>query len=804
MYKIITRVIITLTTFVFSCALVSAYTTTSGFSYCPWTGWNTSWQKQIPVSNNTSAPTSGSFSCETHWYYGGYWTGWLSVGTTYSCPGDRYAWDIQFSWSLYRIYCKYVDDTPPSIDASDLGWFTPANNTYYVPIDYGVWQSWIWAFSASIEDYNNSSNTLPVSLSWNGFNLNMSLVDGSDRLSPQNYRPYSLSLNQVCDEAGNCISGLPNNYDYNVYAASIDNGVSSIWSFGNFSLWDIADGTSNNIDMELYDVYGNEIIPVPTIRTVTTYLDYDNSLYLDQYNLSWISWVDINGTPTNIWSNQLFTQVDSGNWEYSYDFQVYSPTSWYLEGEWDFRINSVYATISDVSWATSLSGGSSDFDFAPLYSTVFSGDIVNNSFLEWVTQSSNISVARNTPSWVVTSWRSLRTEFGEVLGSLNVANSRYNISLNAAPITEWNQPVWSNTTEMTTILPSSTNIDSLLSQNGTVFTSPDGYLASIIKYDIWSKTVVYPSDVIGKDSYHGSVLGTAVVQEWIKITGNTSSQSSQQITGDQFIDDVRILWKLTKSTFKKEIEKQVYSVLRRVTAKSIGSSTISTFDLDQSNWGSSKFSVGSSVSKWTSLFWDEVLYFGDGSTVTLSGASNIEWKKTIVVEDGDLYINGNIENTDNDGILWIIVINGDILINTTTVSDIHATMYTNRSIYSTVDWINRLDGSASFSQLANQLYIKWSIFSENTIWGSRKAIPECPYYIPSANCTSALEAQAYDLNYLRRYFMQDLLPAGFPDGTLDTPSWAQSRMNGQSWFEEFPVIIDYNPLIQQTPPPFFE
>ena len=49
-----------------------------------------------------------------------------------------------------------------------------------------------------------------------------------------------------------------------------------------------------------------------------------------------------------------------------------------------------------------------------------------------------------------------------------------------------------------------------------------------------------------------------------------------------------------------------------------------------------------------------------------------------------------------------------------------------------------LDGSASQYLLRNQLYIKWSVFSENTIGGSRTTPPLCPYYKysnPSFSCT---------------------------------------------------------------------
>jgi hypothetical protein len=81
-------------------------------------------------------------------------------------------------------------------------------------------------------------------------------------------------------------------------------------------------------------------------------------------------------------------------------------------------------------------------------------------------------------------------------------------------------------------------------------------------------------------------------------------------------------------------------------------------------------------------------------------------------------------------------------------------LYTNRSILSTTNGTNKLDGDSSATLLENQLYIRGSLFSENTIGGSRSSTPECPYYVDNSTCDQ-VEAQSYDLNYLRRYYMFD-------------------------------------------------
>ena len=65
----------------------------------------------------------------------------------------------------------------------------------------------------------------------------------------------------------------------------------------------------------------------------------------------------------------------------------------------------------------------------------------------------------------------------------------------------------------------------------------------------------------------------------------------------------------------------------------------------------------------------------------------------------------------------------------------------------------QFSGTSDPVDFSNQLYILGSLFSENTIGGAREVPKECPYYI--ANCSTADIAQKYDLNYMRRYVLED-------------------------------------------------
>jgi hypothetical protein len=106
---------------------------------------------------------------------------------------------------------------------------------------------------------------------------------------------------------------------------------------------------------------------------------------------------------------------------------------------------------------------------------------------------------------------------------------------------------------------------------------------------------------------------------------------------------------------------------------------------------------------------------------------------------------------------------------------------------------SEIGAGAATAQLKNQLYIYGTLFTENTIGGSVNPL-RCPYYISDASCDFNT-AKKYDLNFMRRYFIQD-------DGT--------PYDNGQSYYPsghtnyEFPMIIEYNPNVQNTPPPLFD
>ncbi len=776
---------------------------------CSDTGW--SWcnngSMQYRIENSP-------FSCN-NW---GSWTTWPSYPHTtpnntvkieYICyrvrdfAGNGYAYS---SVATIKID-KQVPTLADVINNNDPDYLAVNGQNYEIDINANGWapiDDVEYTYENTIDESQSSTNyatSVPFDFAWN-----ISNVDGpSNNFRKANgWREYTFRLRSICDQADNCWTwNEPYNHDVFANTTSITASTPT----NNLSSQIVADGTVKNITVNLVDQYGNGIVPASGIsRTVDINVRGNNQLRRNQYlNNGTDSAIFVDGTtlalpvsPTALRSLDNRASTD-GN--YTIPFYIYGPTSnanslmpWSANITVHYDINGSLGVTWDTPQNELIWWTSTTINALPLFNTVISWSVATQWFLEWTAQDITINVA--PANGTSTSSRSLRGEFGDVSGSNNIANTRYGFAISGNSIQEWQQTGWAWTTQLNSSLSSLNNASTFMTQDGPVGNQTFSYLASIVKYSRSGKTIVYPWDIIWKTSYHGAVWGNNSYQEGIKIIWNTSSQWTGELVVDQFDDDVRILGKLTKSTFRRDISENVYEVTRFYTGSTI-SWNVNTLSSTVSNpweWNNSS---------WLKLFWNKVLFYKNPAwwRVDVSGGI-VEGQKTLVVESGDVYINGNIRNDSSSDMLWIIVLDGNIYIDST-VSDVEAALYTNESILSSIAWNPVTTSTNTASNLENQLYIRGSIFSENTIWGSRASPIKCPYNI-SATCDRD-EAQKYDLNYMRRYYIYDSDSNGSPD----TASWDQSFANtGTRWsrsdIESFPVIIEYNPIIQQTPPPFFD
>ncbi|MFK7780300.1 MAG: hypothetical protein QM490_04055 [Candidatus Gracilibacteria bacterium] len=304
-------------------------------------------------------------------------------------------------------------------------------------------------------------------------------------------------------------------------------------------------------------------------------------------------------------------------------------------------------------------------------------------------------------------------------------------------------------------------------------------LYQYIKYTLDLKDVTYLA---------GALNGSSNMNlETLKIYGITNIDSDKQVdlVENQDGEDIHNLdGEINKSVLKRDIRESAISTIKFIDTED---ETVSILDLTGYAWDD--FDNGGKVL-------GDILYYDNlnGGNVELGSDFIYELiitgVKTIVIKGGNLYIKSNMINDTGigDHLLGLIVLKdesgkgGKIYIDTDVV-EVDAIIYADKSVISYNKFYGEIDGNIDSAVMQNQLYIYGTVFSENTIGGSRLNPPVCPFYtesIPDFDC-DVIEAQKYDFNYLR---------AGFEDKYNDG-------------YADYPIIIKYNSAMQITPPPLF-
>lgn len=191
---------------------------------------------------------------------------------------------------------------------------------------------------------------------------------------------------------------------------------------------------------------------------------------------------------------------------------------------------------------------------------------------------------------------------------------------------------------------------------------------------------------------------------------------------------------------------------------------------------------------------NDVYLDGGGSSITLPTGI-----KTILIKGGNLHIRSNLVYSSRQDSFGVVVLkdaagNGGNIYIYPSVTNVVGAYYAEGSVISVNDSgreeednSNTCDGSAGFCdrsfELRNQLYLKGSFATKNTVGGSDKNPLECPSGI---TCTSRAIARYYDLTYLRTYHENS-------GGTQAIGAASNSNA----------VVIEYDSRIQSTPPPLF-
>ncbi len=174
--------------------------------------------------------------------------------------------------------------------------------------------------------------------------------------------------------------------------------------------------------------------------------------------------------------------------------------------------------------------------------------------------------------------------------------------------------------------------------------------------------------------------------------------------------------------------------------------------------------------------------------------------QSLIIVWGDLYINDAVETTSFDGKPRAIIvvknnlwIGGNIYI-AWGVTRIKSSLIAEWSLLSarfptsttSAYILYNLNTNSQLTLPDRQLYIVWSVISNNTIGGSYGPSFSCPYTEPSP-CDKDSSVK-YDLNFFR-------------DFQKDDTNVALLRWYPDNRYDDYSVIIEYDPRILSNPPP---
>jgi hypothetical protein len=166
--------------------------------------------------------------------------------------------------------------------------------------------------------------------------------------------------------------------------------------------------------------------------------------------------------------------------------------------------------------------------------------------------------------------------------------------------------------------------------------------------------------------------------------------------------------------------------------------------------------------------WIETIIVDWWDVIIWSDITKILWKvKTIIALKKSDWTKWNIWIKHNIQFIW-------------------ATLIADRSVLSW-DWTTYYTDTNSAT---NQLFIKWSVISYNTIWWSSKNHVICPYYITTI--CDLVNSRRYDFNHFRSYINWI---------SWNAVNWSTYWVNMSiTWYVNAPMIIEYDSDTQKNPP----
>lgn len=622
-----------------------------------------------------------------------------------------------------------------------------------------------------------------------------------------NGRTIDIRINRITDEAGNILNiPLPKVFNFTMFANIVDRISETKTSQGT----SVADGSKNIFMTKVTDKYGNLILPSSKIgRVIERKLQtLENKMFLNQQSRSGDTSVFVNNESLpfdNSVKNFGPQNVVSDN--YQFTIQAYTPTA-NAYGALE-PISDPEAKFSLISWLEITDDQTKikstnfvklpNYDinnpiFAPLFINSITWDLRDWGFIEGTIQKNRLSTKKHINSAVNLSPNILINYSGDDKNSfiLSVPFSRA-----LAPDTN------------TILAPFSDRMpfELFLKQKPqAVGNHSKIQLSTHFDYQLDGKKILYNGDIVGKMSYHGTSQD-AGVQVGVKILGNANLKHLHVLLEGQADNLGNPVPTDIATSTRNEVTRSVLLSLRNAKKTKTTDTVHSVSALPTA--GNSATSAMVSHSTTDSI----LLIEKNGGTVTLS-AEEISGRRTVVVRGANLYITKNMFYKDNDSVLGVVVQKneqwqgGNLYIHPS-ITNIVGAYVLDGSI---INYDGRQEiGIGNIQLLKNQLHIYGMLVAHNTIGWARTTSPFCPSILNISNCTLE-NAQKYDLNYLRRYYLYNGVPFGWAKVIGGGKINANKRVEGADTrlmqrfssatddLAQYPVIIEYHPLLTRKPP----
>lgn len=705
-----------------------------------------------------------------------------------------------------------------------------------------------------------------------------------------------------CDMVWNCV--LLTTPELNV-VANVPDILKSTSTFnssftGNISNFD----DEYNLQISFKDKYDNEIVPVSWVKSIKLTNNFVNTLWSDQITDpdSW-NWVSIEFTD---WSNSYIDELDIAGEYKSFSWTLTNKSDLY-GWELKIAIKSAVPTYDEYETALNNPGWSEVSMFwdltAELRFEEFKIDVVGWLGYEWIWEfetiwnnflSSSLPEFKFDPLitfnyiwniYPLVEWQYKNMDIGNIVlddselenFDLNIKTSTNNVFLQVTKSSlevnnnidwTWNNDfneyhiinegstfawsIWNWNMENTTmwtfkILPQTigwiTDDDTKIAlfselsylTNWIQVTLP--WIQTWFKY-YWVHEVddFYDDTLYNEDSW---IIFSEIKISWITQSNNVNWGLDWEwaitLDNSSFIDFSEITLLDLKTTINKNVSLLIK--WEDISAATVPPENSVILINNFSNFNDNQ---------WLVLQQSDVLYIKDRD-VNIDCWSVWCWisgKKTIIIENGNLTVNSDLYYTDNNSILWIILIwnesswdTSQLRINEKNTNWVWV-VYSEGPIVSVNNAWEIYDGSSVWENLINQLYWKWSFMTRNTVWWSILDLDiktSCPYGTPDyeqLSCTQEA-AQAYDLIYLRRYARVDgrtyyetentpmwvddhKVPLHYDTKDVKIAWWCEiiswwnsitgcnSNLITQPDEYDTPLILDYDSNIQLNPPYGFE